>query len=159
MQLKRTYANKLVAALAVGTAILAGTALSGAGTANAAEYWGGPVDIHCSGLSPNIVDFPYTSTIYWSGGSARPGVASFTVNPGISVWGYGTHPTLTWTNLATRASGTVTGYGRVSLGDPTGVYFANIATGPGPVRLDLSVVNTGPAPLPPAICSGTINIR
>ncbi|MGF6881585.1 hypothetical protein ABIA39_002275 [Nocardia sp. GAS34] len=30
MQLQRTYANKLVAALAVGTAMLAGTALSGA---------------------------------------------------------------------------------------------------------------------------------
>ncbi|NEW38530.1 hypothetical protein GV794_27085 [Nocardia cyriacigeorgica] len=101
---------------------------------------------------------PYSSSIYASGSSDRPGLAHLQVNTGGSIWGYDTHPTVNWTNLNTGASGSVTGHGRVSLGDQTSVWF-DIPTGAGQVRIDLSVVNTGFVPVPPVTCSGTTHVR
>ncbi|WP_194813771.1 hypothetical protein [Nocardia sp. XZ_19_385] len=153
--------KSMITRIAVGAAVVAAGTLSSVTTASAANY-GGPIEIgmRCVGLSPNIVDLPYSGTLHGTHGgdlwSGRPAVA---VNMGGSIWGYGTHPTLTWTNLATGASGTVTAHGQAGPFFPTDTSFGQLPTGTGPVRFDLSVVNTGLVPVPAITCSGTTEIR
>ncbi|MFJ2838300.1 MULTISPECIES: hypothetical protein [Nocardia] len=147
-----------IAGLAAGAAVVAGTMVAGAGAANALPS--SLVGINCLGLSPNIVDVPYSNQVIVSYLYDQSGLPSFTVHSGASIWGYQTHPTLTWTNLATGASGSLTGHTNISSFFGTGgtVYFTDVPTGTGPVRIDLSVVNTGPVPVPVVTCSGTTDI-
>lgn len=158
---RRITSKRVAAGLAVGVAALIGTVSAGPGSATAGNYYGGMVDMRCVGPSPQLVDSPYTGTVQYLQRDARSGFPAFSVNSGSSVWGYGTHPTLHWTNLNTRASGTLAGHGAVSpfFGDSVGVYFPEVRTGAGLVRIDLTVVNTGLAPVPPATCSGIATIR
>ncbi|MRH88202.1 hypothetical protein GFY24_12240 [Nocardia sp. SYP-A9097] len=145
--------------VSVGVAALAGMVSLGAGTASAADS--ALVNMSCIGLSPNVVDVPYSAQVIMSQYGLPPGVASFTVHTGASIWGgYGTTPTLTWTNTATGASGSVTGFSPMSsmFGSGSTVYFMNLPTGSGNVRIDLSVVNTGLIPVPPVNCSGNIDL-
>lgn len=147
-----------VTGFAVGVTALAGTVLMGAGTASAESAL---VDMSCIGLSPNIVDVPYSAQVIMSRYDQPSGVATFTVHTGASIWGgYGTAPTLTWTNVATGASGSVTGFSPMSsmFGTGSTVYFSNLPTGTGNVRIDLSVVNTGLVPVPVVNCGGNIDI-
>ncbi|MFC4126275.1 hypothetical protein [Nocardia rhizosphaerae] len=148
-----------VAGIAAGVAVAAGTMVAGAGTANALPSY--LVGIDCMGISPNIVDVPYSNQVIVSYLYDRSGLPTFTVHSGASIWGYQSSPTLTWTNLATGASGSLTGHTNISSMFGTGgtVYFTDVPTGAGPVRIDLSVVNTGLVPVPPVTCSGTTDIH
>ncbi len=147
-----------IAGTAAALAAAAGTMVAGAGAANALPS--SLVGINCMGISPNIVDVPYSNQVIVSYIRDVSGLPTFTVHSGASIWGYQTHPTLTWTNLATGASGSLTGHTNISSMFGTGgtVYFADVPTGTGPVRLDLSIVNTGLVPVPPVNCSGTTDI-
>ncbi|MCU1642048.1 MAG: hypothetical protein JWN03_2323 [Nocardia sp.] len=150
----------LIAGLALGATAVAGSMVMGMGTASAVDSALVPMS-SCVGLSPNIVDVPYSNQVIVSQYGLPPGVAGFTVHTGASIWGgYGTSPTLTWTNLATGASGSVSGFSPMSsmFGSGSTVYFNNVPTGSGPVRIDLSVVNSGLVPVPAVACSGTIDL-
>ncbi|MEU5410029.1 hypothetical protein [Nocardia asteroides] len=149
--------KSMLAGLAAG-AVAMGTMVAGAGTASALPS--SLVGINCMGLSPNIVDVPYSNQVIVSYLRDQSGLPSFTVHSGASIWGYQTHPTLTWTNLATGASGSLTGHTNISSIFGTGgtVYFTDVPTGTGPVRVDLSIVNTGLVPVPAVTCSGTTDI-
>lgn len=148
--------KSLVAGVAMGASVVAATTL-GAGTASAEAR---QVDMSCVGLSPNIVDLPYSVQVIVNPDATGDtyGPTTFTVHAGASLWGYGTHPTLNWTNLATGASGSVTGHGQVSsiFGSGSTFYFSHIPTGTGPLRVDLSVTNTGFYPIPAINCSGNV---
>lgn len=157
-QRRKIGKRAVVARLAVGTAALTAAVFGSSGTASA--YWSTLVDIRCAGLSPNIVDIPFSAQVVANEPYGQPG-ASFTVHTGASVWGgYTMNPTLTWTNLATGASGTVSGSAPVSSLFGTGgtVYFNALPTGSGPVRVDVTIVNRGLAPVPPVNCSGTVQV-
>ncbi|MBF6483425.1 hypothetical protein IU431_04560 [Nocardia otitidiscaviarum] len=145
--------------MAAGVMAMAAMVFGGAGSA-AADLPSSQVDMRCVGISPNIVDLPYSSQVIVSYLYDESGFPYITVHTGASLWGYHTTATLRWTNLATDASGTVTGDSPVSSFFGTGgtVYFRE-PTGPGPVRLDLTVVNSGLVPVPPVNCSGTIDIH
>ncbi|WP_051132770.1 hypothetical protein [Nocardia paucivorans] len=143
-----------------GTAAVAALMFGAPGTASAADF-SAVVDMQCVGLSPNIVDVPYSGRVYVGQYSGRPGWTSLSVHTGASIWGnYTTHPTLTWTNLATGVSGTASGSVPVSSMFGTGgqVAFDAWDLGPGPVRFDLSVVNSGLVPVPAVNCSGVLDI-
>uniref|UniRef100_UPI00068879F9 hypothetical protein n=1 Tax=Nocardia brevicatena TaxID=37327 RepID=UPI00068879F9 len=119
------------------------------------------VDMQCVGPSPNIVDVPYSGRVYVGQYSGRPGWTGLTVHTGSSIWGnYTTHPTLTWTNLNSNASGTASGSAPMPSMFGTGaqVSFDAWNIGPGPVRFDLSVVNSGLVPVPVVNCSGVLDI-
>ncbi|MGV9415075.1 hypothetical protein ACWDOP_34680 [Nocardia sp. NPDC003693] len=153
----RVSKKSLIAGVAVAASALAGTVVAGAGDASAAV--GKLVDMSCVGLSPNVIDMPYSAQVIVDPTYDAPaGTASFTIRGNSSLWGYGTHPTLTWTNLATGASGSLTGHGQATLGNGSTVYFSHIPTGTGPLRVDLSVTNTGWFPIPAINCSGTSSL-
>ncbi|WP_435590406.1 hypothetical protein [Nocardia sp. bgisy118] len=144
-----------LARVAVAAAALTAAALSGAGTASAAEDG---IVTTCRGISPNIVDFPYSGQVV-VGQYNSPGRAYFTIHAGGSVWGgYGTQVTLNWTNLSTGASGSETQGGSVGfvIGNGSTLYFSPY-TGAGRIRTDFTVVNSGFVPQT-VTCSGTAEV-
>ncbi|PXX65343.1 hypothetical protein DFR70_104406 [Nocardia tenerifensis] len=119
------------------------------------------VVMNCSGVSPNVVDVPYSAQVYVGQYGGDPGWTGITVHTGASIWGgYTSRPTLTWTNLATGVTGTATGQYPVSSFFGTGgqANFNARDIGGGPVRFDLTAVNTGLFPVPPVTCSAVIDI-
>ncbi|WP_069159647.1 hypothetical protein [Nocardia altamirensis] len=143
------------ARLAVAATALTAIAFSGAGTASAADSW---IVTYCRGMSPNVVDVPYSGQIIGAQYNS-PGVPTFTIHAGGSVWGgYGTEVTLNWTNLATGASGSETQRGSVGfvIGNGSTMYFRP-PTGGGPVRTDFTVRNSGLLPQE-VNCSGVSEI-
>lgn len=153
---KGPVARRVVAGAAAVAALMFGAP----GTASAANF-SAVVDMQCVGLSPNIVDVPYSGRVYVGQYSGRPGWTSLTVHTGSSIWGnYTTHPTLTWTNLNSNVSGTASGSAPVPSMFGTGaqVNFDAWNIGPGPVRFDLSVVNSGLVPVPVVNCSGVLDV-
>ncbi|MEV0436970.1 hypothetical protein [Nocardia sp. NPDC050413] len=131
--------------------------MSGAGAATAApSSW--EVTI-CRGVSPNIVDQPYSGQVIGAQPYGAPGVPYFTIHAGGSLWGgYTTTVTLNWTNLTTGASGSETQSGNVGfiIGNGSTLYFRP-PTGTGIVRTDFTVHNSGFVPQV-VTCSGTSEI-
>ncbi|WP_147403941.1 hypothetical protein [Nocardia panacis] len=142
--------------VAVGAVVVAGLGLAGAGVA-AADPSGKLVTNGCQGSSPNIIDMPYSGQVIASQYN-QAGSADISVYGGSSIFGYDTRPTLTWTNLNTGASGSVTGYARVGMPYTANVNFPRVPTGSGPVRIDVSVANSGFFPVPAVTCSGVVDL-
>ncbi len=140
--------------LALAAAVLTAVAWSSAGTAVADGE--SRIITYCRGLSPNIVDFPYSGQVI---GAQYKGAPYFTIHAGGSIWGgYGTEVTLNWTNLTTGASGSET------RGDSVGFVIGNGSTinfspptGAGTIRTDFVVRNSGLVPQQ-VTCSGTYDI-
>lgn len=150
----RTKRNNLGRYAAVGAALAALT-LPMTGTAAAADSW---MVTACRGASPFLLDFPYSGQV--TGGQYNsPGKATYTIHAGGSLWGgYDTQVTMNWTNLSTGASGSETQRGSVGfvIGNGSTMYFSPV-TGPGTVRTDFTVVNSGLAPQT-VNCSGTSEV-
>ncbi|WP_067721428.1 hypothetical protein [Nocardia yamanashiensis] len=159
-QREKASRNSVIGRAAVASAVVAAGLLAGQGTASA--DFSAEVPMNCVGLSPNIVDVPYSGKVYLGQYNAgRPGWTSVTVHTGASIWGgYTTNPTITWTNLNTGVTGTASGSAPVSSMFGTGAQnnFDAWGIGGGPVRFDLTVVNSGLAPVPAVSCSGTIDV-
>ncbi|MGV9675494.1 hypothetical protein ACWDSJ_09470 [Nocardia sp. NPDC003482] len=148
----------MVGRVAVGAAVVTAGMLASQGVA-AADF--SAVVMNCSGVGPNVVDVPYSAQVVVGQYSGRPGWTGIAVHSGASVWGgYTSRPTLTWTNLATGVSDTATGQYPVSSVFGTGgqANFDAWNIGGGPVRFDLTAVNTGLFPVPPVTCSAVIDI-
>ena len=144
-----------VARLAVAAAALTTVAWSSTGTASAAEGDSWIVTV-CRGVSPDIVDFPYSGQVV---GAQYKGTPYFTIHAGGSIWGgYGTEVTLNWTNLTTGASGSETGSGSVGfvIGNGSTIHF-DPPTGAGTIRTDFVVRNSGLVPQQ-VTCSGISEI-
>ncbi|WP_431958184.1 hypothetical protein [Nocardia lijiangensis] len=151
---KKTGTRTEFAMVAVAATALTAAVLSGAGTAVA----DGGIVTTCRGMSPNIVDFPYSGQVV-VGQYNSPGRAYFTIHSGGSIWGgYGTQVTLNWTNLNTGASGSESQSGTVGfvVGNGSTMHFSP-HTGPGTIRTDFTVVNTGFVPQT-ITCSGTAEV-
>ncbi len=149
-------AGNRIAQLAVVAAALTALAWPGAGVASADG--GSWIVTYCRGASPFLVDFPYSGQVIASQ-YRTSGVPNFTIHAGGSAWGgYNTDVTLNWTNLTTGASGSETRGGSVGfvLGNGSTLYF-DPPTGPGVVRTDFVVRNSGPVPQE-TTCSGTSEI-
>ena len=138
-----------------------------AGTASASDQNSRTEEIAvCTGLSPHILDVAHTSDLQVSEDSANPGVVDAYVSTSPDLWGnYRSHPTITWTNLATGISGTLTGKSQVIPSEITiapfaavGTSYDNVPTGSGPVHFDLSVVNVGTFPVPAITCNGNFDV-
>lgn len=142
-----------VVALAAG-AVVAGTA-AGAGAAGADIETSEYVAQNCIGLSPNIIDNPYYGgvTVYPDGNGR---ISVTWGNP--SIWGYRTDGTLTWKNLRTGRSGQSNAH---FTHDAEGAgSSAEIATGPGPVRITTRAMNRGPfLTLAAPTCTGVAHVR
>ncbi|MET7771604.1 hypothetical protein [Nocardia sp. NPDC005366] len=150
----RTIIGVAVAVFGVSTGALS----MGMGTAAADTV--DRADVICWGLSPNIVDLPYAGRIAAYQRDATPGLPTIEITSAQpSIWGYQTNPTIRWTNLATGASGAASGSNRVGFGSTNPVFFPDLPTGAGPLRVDLTTVNVGPVPVPAVNCSGVIDIR
>ncbi|MGV9819512.1 hypothetical protein [Nocardia xishanensis] len=152
---KKSGKRSKVARAAVAAAAMTAAVLSGAGTASADE---GGIVTTCRGMSPNIVDFPYSGQVV-VGQHNTPGRAFFTIHAGGSIWGgYGTQVTFNWTNLKTGATGSETQSGSVGfvVGNGSTMYFSP-HTGAGTIRTDFTVVNTGFVPQT-ITCSGTAEV-
>lgn len=151
----------LTTALAIGAAGLLATTVTGAGAASAYGQDARHADIAaCEGLSPHIVDVPYMGDLHVSQDAASQGMVDVSVEPALDLWSYDSHPTITWTNLATGASGVLAGQvSIVSLANSTSASYEDVPTGSGPVRFDLSVVNSGTFPVPPTTCTGTFDVN
>lgn len=151
----RTKKIKVGRTAVIGAA-LAALALPMTGTASAQDSW---MVTTCRGASPFLLDFPYSGQV--TGGQYNsPGKATYTIDAGGSLWGgYDTQVTMNWTNLDTGASGSETQRGSVGfvIGNGSTMYFRP-HTGPGTVRTDFTVVNSGLVPQT-VHCSGTSRVQ
>lgn len=150
----------MTTALAIGAAGLLAATVTGAGIASAKGQDSRHADIAvCEGLSPHIIDVPYMGDLHVSQDAANPGIVDVSVAPALDLWGYDSHPTITWTNLATGVSGVLAGQSStVGLANSTSASYEDVPTGSGLVRFDLSVANVGTFPLPPITCNGTFDV-
>lgn len=144
------------------------SALVGTGTANASDYTGYPDGNsqisrnRCQGLSPNIVDNPYSGSIsLWQFYRNGRGRADIGISASQSIWGYDNVATVRWNNLSTRRSGTLRATLRAN-GATGGAtkYFFNVYTGSGKVRIDLQPTNRGAfLTLGASNCSDVFTVR
>ncbi|WLP89467.1 hypothetical protein [Gordonia sp. NB41Y] len=154
----RTTTRRLagtVAAAITATGLL-GTGILGTGTASAETV--APLD-RCWGISPNIVDQPYsTARLFVS--PDGPGRVTAAVRDISSFWrgGYESVGRLDWHNLRTGKRGTAVDAApiRLYVNGPT----FRLNTGTGPVRVTLSAVNRNALwSIPTTSCSGTLQVR
>ncbi|MGW0039209.1 hypothetical protein [Gordonia sp. NPDC003376] len=143
-----------VAAAITATGLIGAGAL-GSGTASAETV--APLD-RCWGVSPNIVDQPYsTARLFVS--QNGPGRVTAAVRDISSFWGGGYESVgrLDWHNLRTGTRGTAVDAApiRLYVGGPT----FHLNTGSGPVRVTLSAVNRNALwAIPTTACSGTLHV-
>lgn len=157
---KHGITQYMTTVFAVGAAVLLAT--TGAGSAAAQGQDKRYADIaKCEGLSPHIIDVPHMSDLHVSQEATKPGTVDVSVSSALDIWGYRSHPTITWVNLATGASGTLSGQSYlISIVSALGVSYKDVPTGSGPVRFDLSVVNNeGIFPVPPITCTGSFDVH
>jgi len=159
-KLKIGTTRYMTTAFAVGAAaLLATTAGAGSASAQDPDVFGRTI-AKCEGLSPHIIDVPHMDNLRVSQGEVDPGTVNVYVDPSLDIWGYDSHPTITWTNLATGASGVLAGQMATrNLANSKGVSYKGVPTGSGPVRFDLSMVDNGTFPMPPVTCTGNFDVR
>ena len=153
----RTRLTTGLAAAAIAASSFAALSV-GSGTAHAETV--APLE-RCWGISPNIVDQPYsTARLFVS--RTGPGRVTAAVRDISSFWtfsgGYESVGRLDWHNLTNNRKGTAFNTAKIGLyvGGPT---FA-LDTGPGKVRVTLSAVNRNALwAIPTTACSGTITVR
>lgn len=152
----RTRLTTGLAAAAIAASSLAALSVS-PGTAHAEAV--APLD-RCWGISPNIIDQPYsTARLFVSG--AGPGKVTAAVRDVSTFWifsgGYESAGRLDWHNLTTNRKGTAFDTAKIGLyvGGPT----FKLNTGPGRVRVTLSAVNRNALwTIPSTACSGTLTV-
>ncbi|MYR06823.1 hypothetical protein GTV32_11140 [Gordonia sp. SID5947] len=144
-----------VAALAAGTAIGIGAVAPPTAAAETVV----PLD-RCWGLSPNIVDQPFSTARLFVSPNGR-GRVTAAVRDISSFWtptgGYQSAGRLDWHNVSTGKKGVAfnTAQIRLFVGGPT----FRLDTGPGTVRVSFSAVNRNALwAIPSTSCSGTMRV-
>jgi hypothetical protein len=152
----RPTRTRLAGALLAATAAI-GLATAGTGTASAETVV--PLE-RCWGVSPNIVDQPFSTARLFVSPEGRGRVVA-RVRDVSSFWiptgGYQSVGRLDWHNLTTGRKGTSVNAASIGLyvGGPT----FHLTTGPGTVRVTFSAVNRNALwAIPSTACGGTMRV-
>ncbi|MFW0796658.1 hypothetical protein AAFP30_22830 [Gordonia sp. CPCC 205515] len=153
------HSKTVRAATACVTAAAGTLALITMGTGTASAETAVPLE-RCWGISPNIIDQPYSTARLFVSPTGR-GQVTAAVRDISSFWiptgGYQSTGRLDWHNLSNGRKGTAINTAPIGLyvGGPT----FRLNTGPGTVRVTLSAVNRNALwSIPTTSCSGTMRV-
>ncbi|MEV6279870.1 hypothetical protein [Nocardia sp. NPDC051832] len=111
------------------------------------------IGVNCWGLSPNLLDLPYSGKVTIMTHANEPGL--FTVGGGgRSLFGYTTDTRVDWRNLDNGRTGSATVSYPQNMYDTSIYRIYNQDSGPGRVALTITATNRGLLTLPAPTCTG-----